>query len=559
MDKSTNLLATTTKQWWYYPLIGLMALFLLLVPTYWLFIKPRIESYILEKLRNEMGKEGISTCQSIDLNLFSNELKLAGVQLKNKKEEDINGYDFECANLRLAGMHWLKIFFEDKLVINSIHLDSPILKAFGSVYSAKADSSTTKSAGGIRQLTLKKITLENAQVAYYSDEQKVYPRINIDSLNMQLEGIVFSQDSSSQKIDAKAILFDYQQASVRTKNKLYQLNSGAVTANSKEGTIQIQDLELEPLLSERQFAAQLQSDKARLELHIPTIEVSQIDLLSLILKGDCHIGKLNLQSPKLYAFKDKTYPHKIKYKKLPHQSLREMNRALHIDTLAIKNGSIGFKMKSKRTGNIGEIYFQDIYASVYHLSNNPVFMEDKRIVVDTRSKFLGEGLLKAQFQLDPFSTDYSYHFKGQFGSMALASINPVVEPILNMRVKTGQVHSIDFDVAANDHLAKGDMVFQYDELKVSLLEDSGKEKKALLSGLANLAVIDKSNLRADKDFQTAEIYYERDKSRSIFHHMWHALLTGLKSTVLHNYLLDDNLKHFKPNQQKKGWFKKKKK
>lgn len=85
-------------------------------------------------------------------------------------------------------------------------------------------------------------------------------------------------------------------------------------------------------------------------------------------------------------------------------------------------------------------------------------------------------------------------------------------------------------MSANDYRNWGDFRFDYDHLKISLLNAPGSdiEKKGIASFIVNQILINDSNPDANEQYHVGKINYRRVAEHSFFKTMWQSLLEGIK-------------------------------
>lgn len=102
-----------------------------------------------------------------------------------------------------------------------------------------------------------------------------------------------------------------------------------------------------------------------------------------------------------------------------------------------------------------------------------------------------------------------------------------------IKIKSGKINSLDFNLKGNDTKASGDFVMKYNDLKVDVLKidkDTKKMKKrGLLSLAANMVVKDSNPESGDLRTETPE--YDRDIFKSFFNLVWKTVFAGMKQTV----------------------------
>ncbi|MDZ7691302.1 MAG: hypothetical protein U5K69_09260 [Balneolaceae bacterium] len=114
----------------------------------------------------------------------------------------------------------------------------------------------------------------------------------------------------------------------------------------------------------------------------------------------------------------------------------------------------------------------------------------------------------------------------------MQALNPAVEPMGFVRLSSGTINAMEFDMELDQAKASGKILLNYSDLKVELLEREQvkeNEEKQLLSFLANTVKIKRNN--SEKPLREGEITFERDPHKSIFNYWWKSLLSGLKGSI----------------------------
>ena len=115
--------------------------------------------------------------------------------------------------------------------------------------------------------------------------------------------------------------------------------------------------------------------------------------------------------------------------------------------------------------------------------------------------------------------------------MNMTIINPMLKHIVFGEIISGQVNEFNFNARVNETASHGTLRFGYDDLKVQINnKDSEKGKKGMITFLANTFIVKSAN-PSNKKFRESEMYYERDKRKSIINFWWKTLLSGIKETM----------------------------
>jgi hypothetical protein len=99
-----------------------------------------------------------------------------------------------------------------------------------------------------------------------------------------------------------------------------------------------------------------------------------------------------------------------------------------------------------------------------------------------------------------------------------------------VQIKSGHLNTLKFEVLGNDTSSIGYTNFQYDDLKITVLEKEKNDsigKKKFTSFLANV-LIKNSNKKDDKQ----PFNHKRDVYRSYFNLLLQSVMEGVRKTVL---------------------------
>jgi hypothetical protein len=111
----------------------------------------------------------------------------------------------------------------------------------------------------------------------------------------------------------------------------------------------------------------------------------------------------------------------------------------------------------------------------------------------------------------------------RMGGMEMQELNRLMIPLNNVRVDKGLIRSVAMRVKGNEYFAYGSMDMNYNNLKVSVLNEQNK-KRGIVSWLANIFVKSRNN-------KTGIIYAERLKEKSVFNFWSRISLNGLMTNL----------------------------
>ncbi len=315
--------------------------------------------------------------------------------------------------------------------------------------------------------------------------------------------------------------------------KNYKFSASGITVNSG-GALHANEFLLKPLLSENAFAKAFPFQADRYDFSFKNLDAGGIDFKKLIGSNILEMQSLSLQ-PTLKIFNDRTLPPNpgTVEKKYPHQALLDFPFRLFIKSAHVKNGAVYYKERAKNSKQVGMPYFTAISSTIENITNIPErIKQNGRLTLKAACLFLGKQRVSTGWILPLRASDSVLSIGGEASFIDGTALNPVIEPLAMLSVKSGIVHKLNFNFLATDHKATGTLTLLYNDLKVEVLKIKEEElkKKTLLTFFANTLI--KNDNPQNNTTREGIIGHNRDIKRSFFNMIWKSILSGLKSTVL---------------------------
>jgi hypothetical protein len=149
---------------------------------------------------------------------------------------------------------------------------------------------------------------------------------------------------------------------------------------------------------------------------------------------------------------------------------------------------------------------------------------------------MGTGKLDATIRFKFGDPKNSFSFSATVGNFDLTGINPMVTNLLPAKVESGKIKKLEVPIVyANDDVAKGKLLFYYNDLSISVTSKKestwNKIKTGVVTWVADDLVVNNENPTKSGKMHTGTVYFTRDKSKGIFNYLWKSCLSGLKSTM----------------------------
>ncbi|MEO7120123.1 MAG: hypothetical protein ABIY62_03450, partial [Ginsengibacter sp.] len=242
------------------------------------------------------------------------------------------------------------------------------------------------------------------------------------------------------------------------------------------------------------------------------------------------IEKVELAHPSLEVYRDKLPPFKQGIrKKLFTEQIKDIDLPVSINEILISDGKISYLERNAKSRLDGNLLLTNLNGSVSNVQNTRLQSSDS-LLIDMNGRLLEKGIFNVQIHQSYIAPLYGFLFDLQIEPFALNILNPLMEPLSNVKLVTGRLNSLTMKVRGNDNFASGEMKFAYHDLHIHLLKKGGLEKTKILksaeSGFVNIFFVKNNNVS-----RTGLIYFERLKDHSFFNYMSKIILSGISTSI----------------------------
>lgn len=346
----------------------------------------------------------------------------------------------------------------------------------------------------------------------------LHDRINytIEDINVDLPDTTFS-------ISAKDLVFD-------TK-------SNSLTLNNVKAAHRITATELFTLKGE-------QTDW--MDFGIKSLTFKGIDLDEITNQNKLNLSAIRVENLIGEVYRDTNWPFpKNNRPPMPQEALRKLPFHFTLDSLQLRNSTITYREEAEKIEidtlatevqkmRTGQIEFRNMQANLLGLTNDiEKLKKGAKAKLYTEALLMGSGKLSANFEFDLADPYNTYRFEGELDSMLLPQLNPMLEKVAYLQIRSGLARRLHFWVTANEEYAVGKMHFMYNNLSISLVDKtySVGVHEYIFSLIANTFFIRTSNSRFFLFYKDGKIFAPKDPSRSVFNHWAKALLSGVRSSI----------------------------
>ncbi|QEC79221.1 AsmA family protein [Mucilaginibacter ginsenosidivorax] len=451
-------------------------------------------------------------------------------------------FEIKVKRLEVSGAHPLDIWLHKKIEVALIDLKNP------EIYISKngdkqqpqkpADKRTIyqKLSASFKLIRVDDIRLGEINFTYRDKSGPkpsvhVLKEMDVHATNLLIDSA--TQADTSRTLYCRDIVTQLRHYTGKSANGLYTYKINSVKLSTKTSRLDIAGVDVQPLTISMYLA---KSHTDRFGLHLDAITLHHFNYRSYRQGQGLDVARAVLNKGEFSIFSNPNGPLKTtdRLVTFPNWAIRQLKMGLQVDTLDIKDLDVNYsefkKGKSRKTGTVR---FSAVTGSIFNLTNKKALLQKQPLATAHLSTlFMGKGRLNLQFGFNLADDGYSYSYKGHMGAMNMADANPAVMPLGLVRITSGTVTSLDFDIHGNQRRSAGKVTFLYHNLKVDVLktdDEKGYAKKGIISLLANTVILKSDNPDNGKTIpRVADVAFIRPKNFPFFKTIWSALLNGLK-------------------------------
>lgn len=492
---------------------------------------------------------------SAELHILRGEIILYNINLKpdtavynRRKLQHLapnNLVNLHVRRLILSHIHPFKLYFQHKLDIGEIILTAPNLNVSYQLNHTKdtvvKDNRTPwqKIKKTLRSIYIGQIFLNDVQLKYsdYSGnkaEISELKEMNLSASNLLIDSA--TQTDRSRVLYCRDIVAELNNYTGKSPSGLYSYKMTHLKLSTLTSQLNIGGLVITPVNTEEFFN---KSKKDKYTLRLDSLQLNHFDYLSYHKYRTFHASVMLIKNGTMALFNN---PNTVKNKKtdkitsFPNVALSLLKTDFSVDTVLVKHININYSEFNKKSGETGTLVFNNTSGRFLNITNNKADLLKNHIsTAGLTTYFMNRGKLSVQFTFDLTAKDAAYSYKGSLGPMDLEVVNPATMPLAMVKITSGSVKQLDFDIHGNNRIANGKVKLLYNDLKIKLLAKDttfGLKRKVIESLYANIFIIKHNN--PDKDGEPARSFnvsYPRPVSSAFFNSIWQTLLCGIKPSA----------------------------
>ncbi len=465
-----------------------------------------------------------------------------------KKKQSIapnNLVELRVKKLTLRHTHPFLLYFRHKLDIGEVELNQPDVKITYQLNHKKDTvlrnnkTAWQKISKSLHSIHIGNILLGDVKFKYedYSGNKLAISELkemNITARDLLIDSV--TQTDRSRLLYCKDIIAELNNYTGESPDKLYTYRFNHLRLSTRDSRLNIEGLSLKPIRTDA-FFAQAKTDK--FTMHLDSLQLNNFDFLSYhkyrIISASCLI----LHSGSLEVFGNPNHTKQLtdRVVTFPNVGLYQIKSDVKLDTVRVKKITVYYTEFNQKSNKTGTISFNNTSGRFINITARPAALQQNNTCnVDLVTYFMNRGKLNVHFLFNLTDKDHSFAYKGTLGGMDLKDVNPAIRPLTMVKINSGSLKQLDFDIRANQAGSHGTVRVLYNNLNISLLKEdtmlNSLQTKAIPSLFANIFIIKHDNPDKPGDApRVTNVTYTRSGETPFFKFVWQGLLDGLKPAI----------------------------
>lgn len=452
---------------------------------------------------------------------------------KDSREDQ---YVLRIPTLTMNGFDMDKAYRFDQFVFESISLEKPEFQYFNNTkkpiqkdrfnpfninlyphFESFADVFAAKS-----------IRVNEAEISVIADKKEEIRQ----KVSLKLMDVNVNKKPSSGFMHA--VDFSFSVPGLTKKTELYTFSFGESKYSSPDMRFTVKGIQVKPNFDREKHQRLLGVQSDYLSGKIDSVDIGNPDIRHWFDTEELLAKSMDINGLNLDIFRDKQLPFdESRRPDMLQDMIKSIPVPFRIETVWLKNASVRYAERLLENDDEGKISFSKINVSAHPVTN---LKSGKGTIPDL--ELAGTAFIMDSCKLDIRLNFLMSHPKNQFTATGTLSpfqipiLNPILEPLSSVSVKSGQLDQFRFSFTADNQLANGELYFGYNDLKISVLDrKNGNVRDAwMASFIANNLMLKSKNPR-NRELLPEPIQFRRDEKRSIIHYCWKSVFSGIRNTL----------------------------
>lgn len=437
----------------------------------------------------------------------------------------------------LKGLVWFDLLFGKTLNIGEIAFEKPEFEL-----TLRSDTIKKNSGTGLQDMfgdilsrgDLKSFRIQNGSIVLKEPESgKIkgeISKVNIIANELETDSVQLKNlipfKLGNLIVDIEDIKFDL--------NEYTHLSLGSINYDLKKKEISLKNLDMGYSIDWVAVSEKIGFQNDVIELSVKEISIHELQPSASfysdldILARKVLIDSLDI---KLQRNKNLSRPADV-VKPMFNGMISSIPVPVQLDSIQIMKSTVTYRELGVNKDESGDLSIKNINGVITGFTN--ISYNQERI--ETLEAILTANLNGyAKMHIDlvvPYDKE-AFQLAVNMGSMELDQLNPMVVPLAGVKIKSGTLKKLKFEMNAGPNHSQNSLIFDYSDLHVDLVKEKENhkfKKRPIISMIANAAVKN-NNFPEHHNYLTATYQTERNRYRSPVNYIVQGVVQGAARIV----------------------------
>lgn len=457
-------------------------------------------------------------------------------------------YTVVVAKLILKRIKPWKVYFDRDLEMGSIEIDRPSLEL--NFTDLKNNNGTLKGnkrtayqrlAPYLKSVKIGDIIFKNADFKYIDKSLNGRKETTLKSLYIKISDLLIdsaSQFDKSRLYYTRDIYAELMGYNTITLDKNYSVQIKELRASTAGAYFRMNRIRVVPRFGEMEFSRRFKFQKPRYTVNIEDLQLNKIDYELLNRERRISASSLILSRANLSIFLNRQIPDSIRNKGMnfPQIALQRFNLNTTVDSVLLHNSRVDYSEYNPSSLRKGKVTFSQINGTITNLTNDSInLIKNKYSDVKLTSLLMDRGRLDATMKFNLNDPGGVFEYAGRLGNIDAGLLNSAIRPLSLIEIKSGFIDKMIVKGTGSLKGVRGKLTCYYKDLKIALLEMSGKtvrlKRKGIASIFANILIIKDDNPSPGAPVRTSNFLFNRPQHSSFFNMIWKGFAGALLETI----------------------------
>ncbi|MFC0428393.1 hypothetical protein [Chryseobacterium scophthalmum] len=370
-------------------------------------------------------------------------------------------------------------------------------------------------------IVVRKISVKNSNITYESKNQP----LTFNDLNATVNQLELVENTAKNGMAVKVKDYSLSTRNFVYKTKFYKMNVAALALSKNK--IDVNQFTMTPLVSRAQFIRMIPVESDLYDIKVNSISAQgNWDLFSE--NKFINATNVTVNSANANIFRSKIPADDPKIKPLYSRMLRSIKVPMYINNLNLKNSILEYEEDTPKSSGPGKLTFSNFNMNVKNLNSAKMKGKPTNVQIKIDCMFMKSSPLSVNWGFNTADQGDRFTIAGNLDNIPATALNSFVVPYLSVSA-TGTIQQMLFNFKGNPKGIGGTFNIKHKDLKISILDKNSKEKKGVLSAVANIFIKTDSGKFPESVVVEG---VERDPTKSFFNMFWKGIEDGLKKTLI---------------------------